>query len=230
MARTAIETVEEDGARVVLHGRDEQYDVEVDGRIVLATDRRQAEQALAELALAPWQGRDDITVLVGGLGAGHLVRELLARPGVVRVDVVEVSPAIIDWERRFFSAVCGAATADPRVRVHRGELMAFVRAAADPTYADAPENGWSIVIVDTDEYPASVARPGNRAFYGDEGLSAFTGPLRGGGVLAVWTTEKDDALLKGMHRTYQAVARIGAGGDQGLVYVHRGRRGPRRSA
>ena len=85
-------------------------------------------------------------------------------------------------------------------------------------------------IVDTDEYPAWLSRPENAALYQDDGLAAFQDPLRGGGVLAIWTTEKDDELLRRMNRTYQAVARIGAGGEQGLVYVHRGRRGPRRSS
>jgi predicted membrane-bound spermidine synthase len=230
MSRTAVESADEDGVHLVLYAREEHYEIEADGRPIASTDRRQAEQALAELALAPWQGRDDLSVLIGGLGAGHLLREVLARPGVVRVDVVEISPAVIDWERRFLSAQNGGAGADARVRVHRGELGAFVQAAAQPSFAAAPEDGWSILILDTDEYPASVSRPGNRAFYDDAGLAAFGGPLRGGGVLALWTTEKDDALLKRVHRGYQAVTRIGAGGDQGLVYVIRGRRGPRRAS
>ena len=222
MARSRIEfTADEDAA---LFDRDGAFDVEVGGTIVLATDRQQANQAFAELALGPWQGRDDITVLLGGLGSGLLLKEILAVPGVVRVDVIEASAAIIDWERRHFAALNGGATSDPRVRVHHGEIAAFVQARAQP---DAPADGWSALLLDTDEPPQLISRAGNALFYKDDGLGLLEGPLRGGGVLGIWTTEKDDGLLKSMHRRLQGVARIGAGGDQGLVYVHRGRRGPR---
>ena len=80
MARKEIETAEDRGERTVLFERDGAYDVEIDGMNILATDRHQANQGLAELALAPWQGRDDITVLLGGLGSGDLLRHVLAQP------------------------------------------------------------------------------------------------------------------------------------------------------
>ncbi len=224
--RAQIDARDEDGRQVSLWDRDGELEVEVDGRVVVASDRQHANAALAELALGPWQGRDDISVLLGGLGSGLLLRELLGRPGVVRVDVVEASAAMIEWEARHFAERNGGATGDPRVRVHHGELAAFARAPRP----DAPEDGWSALVVDTDEYPAWLQRPGNALFSGEGGLDVLEAPLRGGGVIALWTTEKDDGLYRRMHARLQQVGRIGAAGDQGLVYVHRGRRGARRTS
>jgi spermidine synthase len=226
MTRTSIAAADEDGARVELFARDQAFDVEVGGRVVVATDRQHANQAFAELALALWAGRDDISVLLGGLGSGLLLKEVLARPGVARVDVVEVSPSIIAWEREHFAALNGGASADPRVHVHHGELAAFVQAS----HADGPEGGWSAMLLDTDEHPEMISRPGNALFYADDGLPLLAEPLRGGGVVSLWTTTKDDDLYKRLHRRFQGVARIGAAGDQGLVYMYRGRRGPRRAS
>jgi len=235
MTRTSIAVADEDGARVELFGRDGAFDVEIGGRIVVATDQQHANQAFAELALALWAGRDDITVILGGLGSGLLLKEVLASPGVVRVDVVEASASIIAWEREHFAALNGGASADPRVRVHHGELAAFAQAPhpdgpGGETEWSPPEDGWSAMIVDTDEAPERMSRAGNAVFYTDEGLSLLAEPLRGGGVVGLWTTNKDDDLYKRMHRKLQNVARIGAAGEQGLVYIYRGRRGPRRAS
>jgi spermidine synthase len=226
MTRTSIAAADEDGARVELFSKDGAFDVEIGGRVVVATDQQHANQALAELALALWAGRDDITVVLGGLGSGLLLKEVLASPGVVRVDVVEASASIIAWEREHFAALNGGASADPRVRVHHGELAAFAQAP----HPDGPEDGWSAMIVDTDVAPDFFSRAGNAVFYTDEGLALLAEPLRGGGVIGLWTTNKDDDLYKRMHRKLQNVARIGAAGDQGLVYIYRGRRGPRRAS
>lgn len=226
MTRTSIARADEDGARVELFEREGAFDVEIGGRVVVATDRQHANQAFAELALALWAGRDDITVILGGLGSGLLLKEVLAGPGLVRVDVVEASASIIAWEREHFAALNGGASADPRVRVHHGELAAFVQAP----HPDGPEDGWSGILIDTDEAPEFISRPGNARFYTDEGLALLAEPLRGGGIISLFTTNKDDDLLRRMHRKLQNVARIGAAGDQGLVYIYRGRRGPRRAS
>jgi spermidine synthase len=223
MTRTSIAATDENGARVELFSRDDAFDVEIGGRLVVATDVQHANAAFAELSLGLWAGRDDISVILGGLGSGLLLKEVLARPGVIRVDVVEASASIIAWEREHFAALNGGATADPRVRVHHGELGAFIQG----THADGPKDAWSAILVDTDEPPEKMSRAGNAVFYTDDGLPLLAEPLRGGGVIALWSTAKDDDLLRRLHRRFQNVARIGAAGDQGLVYIYRGRRGPR---
>ena len=225
-ARTSIAVADEEGARVELFARDGAFDVEIGGRIVVATDKQHANQPFAELALALWAGRDDISVILGGLGSGLLLKEVLAGPGVIRADVVEASASVIAWEREHFAALNGGASADPRVRVHHGELAAFVQAP----HPDGPPDGWSAILLDTDEAPDLLSRRGNAVFYTDDGLNLLAEPLRGGGVVSLWTTHKDDDLYKRMHRKFQNVARIGAAGDQGLVYIYRGRRGPRRAS
>jgi spermidine synthase len=224
--RTRLAEALEDGQTLSLWERGGALEVEVDGRVAFASDRRGPDDAIAELATAPWAMRDDISVLLAGLGSGFLLRALLARPGVARVDVVEASPAVIAWEAQHFAVLNGGASGDARVRVHHGELAAFVQAARP----DAPPDGWSILVVDTDAFPEHLARPGNAVFYSDEGLPLLEAPLRGGGVLVIPTTAKDDALYKRLHRRFQALNRLGAAGDDGLIYVHRARRGPKRAS
>src|SRR5215208_6486348 len=102
---TPVETVVEEGRTLELMQDGAEHEVHVDGRRVMAASARRAETTLAELAISPWTGRDDVTVLVAGLGMGHLVRAVLDAPGahVTRVDVVEVSPAIRRWNAELFA-------------------------------------------------------------------------------------------------------------------------------
>jgi hypothetical protein len=53
--------------------------------------------------------------------------------------------------------------------------------------------------------------------------------MRGGGVLGVWTTQRDDELNTRMHRRLQNVSRVAVPASDGLRYIYRGRRGARRS-
>src|SRR5258706_1754867 len=103
--------VEASGATLELQRRGEALDVVLDGRRVVSSDVRRSEQSLIELAAAPLRGRDDVTMVVAGLGIGFTVRAALDAPGVkvVRVDVVEQSQAMIDWEARHFAALNGDA-------------------------------------------------------------------------------------------------------------------------
>lgn len=226
MTRTVVESVVEEGVTVELAQRDEAWEISAGGQTVMASDVRGIEVPLAELAIEPWRGRDDISVLVAGLGMGHLLRAALDQPGVSRADVVEVSPALIDWGARCFGTLNGAATVDPRVHVHRSELVAFLRAPRAP---ELPPDGWFVILLDVDRFPAHLDRPGNAFLYGDEGLALLEGALRPGGVLGLWTTQRDDDLIKRLSRRLQSVSRVTVPGNDGMCYVYRGRRIPRRA-
>src|SRR5262245_557276 len=116
----------EDGVLVELYRRGDAYEVRRDGAVTMASDGPRVEQQIAELALAPWQGRDDITVLVTSVGMGHIVRALLDSPGVVKVDALEPSQALRDWDRRYFASGNGDALVDKRVTVHASDATTLL--------------------------------------------------------------------------------------------------------
>jgi len=223
----------EDGATIELVQRGDAFDVLLDGRRVMRSDARRAEKQLVELALAPLGQRDDITVVLAGLGMGFTLRALLDAPGVTRVDVVEASPAIVEWEARHFAGLNGDALKDPRVKLHAMDLAAFVKSVrtrnVEPPAPDQ-SGGWLALVLDMDEGPQLVSRAGNEAFYGDEGIERLETVLRPGGVLALWSSTREPALLQRMHARMKNVAEIVVPVDvddkSNLDYVYRGRRPP----
>jgi spermidine synthase len=202
----------EEGMTYELQQREDAYDVLVDGRRILSTDDPRNANSLAELALAPFEGHDDIRVLLGGLGAGHTLRQLLARPGVAHVDVVEISRSIIHWELEYF----GGTSRDPRVSVHACDLAAYLRQPRD--------RSWHALVLDVDEWPISLFRPENVELYHDEGMLLLEGALCPGGSLLIWSARRDDELFSRMHRRLEHVARVALPVDGGLDYAYRGRR------
>ena len=227
---TIIDRRVEDGVQLELVQRGEAFDVLVEGRRVMRSDARRAEKQLVELALAPLGQRDDITVVLAGLGMGFTLRALLDAPGVQRVDVVEASRAVVEWEARHFAAVNGDALKDPRVQLHAMDLAAFVKALRTKDVAPPAGDGWLALVLDMDEGPALVSRPGNESFYDDEGIERLETVLRPGGVLALWSATREPALLQRMHARLKNVAEIvvpvDVDGSSNLDYVYRGRRPP----
>lgn len=220
----------EDGATLELQRRGEALDVLVDGRRVMRSDVRRAEKQLIDLALAPLGQRDDITVVLAGLGMGFTLRALLDAPGVQRVDVVEASPAVVEWEARHFAGLNGDALKDPRVTLHAMDLGAFLKAVRLGSVARPAGDGWLALVLDLDEGPGATSRAGNEAFYTDDGIERLEGALRPGGVLAMWSARREPELLQRLHARLKNVAEVVVpvelDDQSSLDYVYRGRRPP----
>jgi spermidine synthase len=217
--------VEDDGVTMELFRRGNAYEVWRDGRRVIASDARRAEQSLVELAVGPLRGRDDVTVLLAGLGMGFTLRYALDAPGVkvARVDLVERSQAIIDWNEQHFAQLNQDARKDPRVKLHHSDLSTFLKQAR------MANEEWFSIILDMDQGPAALWRPENSSFYDEEGIGRLEGALRSGGVLTLWSAQREPELAQRMHARLQNVAEMvvpveTADGASNLDYVYRGRR------
>ncbi len=202
-----------------------------DEQVLLASAARRSERELVNIGLGPLRDRNDITVLLAGLGMGHLLAALLESPRVVRVDVVEYSLPIIDWNRSHLSVLHKEPPlADSRVHVHNQELGEFLRAMR---YGAVPGlqlegEGFLAALLDLDDGPSALYRQENSALYTDDGLSDIEMALRPGGVLALWSARREPELLARMQSRFQNLAEIAVPIDlpssSGLDYIYRARR------
>lgn len=153
------------------------YELICNGVFLMASYNRDSDRALATLALQRIVG-DRLRVLVGGLGIGFTAQAALDDPRVSRVDIVEVEPVVIQWHRRYFSALCGRPADDPRAHVFEADLYDLSLSAAS----------YDAILLDTDNGPGWLARPENARLYGLEMLHRFLQALTPRGVLAVWSS------------------------------------------
>ncbi len=136
-----------------------------------------SEEALAEQACDRIGDRRDVRMLIGGLGMGFTLRAALARLGPdARVAVAEIVPAVIEWARGPMASFHGDSLTDPRTRIIEGDVAVAIA-----------EGDWDAILLDVDNGPDGLSRPGNDRLYGVLGLAAARAALRPGGVLAVWS-------------------------------------------
>lgn len=101
---------------------------------------------------------DPRRVLVVGGGDGGAAREILRHPQIEHVDMVEIDEVVLDVARTYFPAV-SAGLDDPRLRVHIGDGIEFVRNAAGGSY--------DLVVVDSTDPVGMAEGLFGEAFYRD---------------------------------------------------------------
>lgn len=125
-------------------------------------------------------------VLVGGLGLGFTLAQVLADPRVGSAVVVELEPSVVAWVREGLVPATAGVLADPRVRAVVADVADALREAA-PASLDA-------VLLDVDNGPAFLVAPANARLYDRDGLAAAARALAPGGVLAVWCSHEPSEL------------------------------------
>jgi spermidine synthase len=167
-------------------------ELRANGVFVMDTRETTSEQALAHEALARHR-RPDV-VLVGGLGLGFTLTEVLADERVRRVVVAEIEPALVTWLRDGTVPHGPALLADARVEVVVGDVRDLIASAAPATY--------DLVLLDVDNGPGYLVHDANAALYGSDLLSATMHALTGEGLLVVWSAARDEALHQAMSEIF----------------------------
>lgn len=171
------------------------FEIISDGVFLMASYNQASERALARYALdalesGPASGR---RLLVGGLGMGFTLQESLGRD-VAAVDVVEISPHIIEWNRIHFAALNGDVLADPRVRLIRDDVYNLLPASPRPTY--------DTIVLDVDNGPSWLAHPANARLYTAQALERWAAWLMPGGAFAVWSAQAEPTFLERMRTAF----------------------------
>jgi spermidine synthase len=145
------------------------YELIVDGVFAMDTEEVSTEVQLASETLRRLDG-SAWRVLVGGLGLGFTVRQLLADQRVTEVEVVELEAALIDWIQQGVVAPTAGALDDPRV----------------------------VILLDVDNGPDFLVHAGNADLYAPAMLRVAVRALRPRGVLAIWSAGPAPALLEAL--------------------------------
>jgi spermidine synthase len=204
-----------DGTEMALARREDEWVVRYGGKVLMSSRQHASEEALASLALP--RARQRRAVLVGGLGLGFTLRAALDRvPVDATVEVAELTPALVEWNRRHVGALAGRPLDDRRTRVHAGDAVERIRAA---------RGEFDAILLDVDNGPASAVHEANHRLYGPGGVEACRAALREGGVLAVWSAHHDAGYLRRLTRGgFRAEARVvpargEAGGQRHVVFL-----------
>jgi spermidine synthase len=174
------------------------YEIVYNGIFLMASYNDYSERILAratiERLLPPTDGYQ---ILVGGLGMGFTLQEVLACPRVSKAFVIEIEKAIIHWNRFYFSEFNGRAIEDPRTILLRFDLFDFLFQARQNFHA---------ILIDVDNGPNWLALEKNQRLYTESTLQRLKTLLTPGGVLATWSARPDECYYKRLNRVFLKTA------------------------
>ncbi|MDN4160147.1 hypothetical protein [Nocardioides abyssi] len=169
-------------------------ELRANGVFVMDTLETSTERALAAAALVLVE--HPRAVLVGGLGLGFTLHEVLADSRVERCAVVEIEEALVGWVRDGTVPHGPALLADERVQV----VVADVAVAL----AEARPAAYDLVLLDVDNGPGYLVHDANAAIYREPFLATVRAVLRPGGVLVVWSAAEAPELAEAMAGVFGA--------------------------
>ncbi|MCP4000349.1 MAG: hypothetical protein GY727_05515, partial [Gammaproteobacteria bacterium] len=92
-----------DGGEMELYKHDRDYVIKINGQDLMSSRQHESELELARLGCAHLVGSEAPKVLIGGLGLGYTLRQVLDMLGPqAKVVVGELLGAVAEWSREFF--------------------------------------------------------------------------------------------------------------------------------
>lgn len=167
-------------------------ELRVNGVFVMDTLETSSEKGLATAALR--QVEEPREVLVGGLGLGFTVHEVLADQRVERLVVVEIEDALVQWMRQGTVPHGPAYLADERVSVVTADIRVAIGEARPASY--------DLVLLDVDNGPGLLVHDDNAAVYQREFLEQLASCLRPGGALVIWSAAESPTLAAEMRDVF----------------------------
>jgi spermidine synthase len=174
-----------DNAPVVLELR-------VNGVFVMDTLETGSEKGLATAALK--QVENPRKVVVGGLGLGFTLHEVLADQRVEKLVVVEIEDALVQWMRDGTVPHGPSYLADQRLSV----MTADIRVAM----AEATPAAYDLILLDIDNGPGFLVYADNEAVYQQPFLDQARRALRPGGALVIWSAAETPDLQAEMREVF----------------------------
>ena len=182
---------------VVLRRRehDDALELRVNGVFVMDNVETSSERALARGALDALEpSRSELTVLVGGLGLGFTVAELLAEPRVAHIVVAEIEPALVGWHEDGLVPDTADVLRDARTSVQIDDVRRVV--------ASQPPASLDLLLLDVDNGPGYLVYDDNAAVYRSAFLQKCRARTRSGGVVVIWSSAESPDLAAAMREVF----------------------------
>ncbi|MDE0821772.1 MAG: hypothetical protein OSA95_11660 [Opitutales bacterium] len=170
-----LELVEHDGS----------YSISLDGKELMHSRATASETLLGSLGVVRLGQERVGRVLIGGLGLGFTLASALESVGAeTKVEVVEMVPEVIEWNRTHLQHLNGSFLDDPRVEIHTADVTRFIRKAEPATY-DA-------ILLDVDNGPVAMVSEGNASLYSRTGIRSICRALKQDGRIVFWSAGPDE--------------------------------------
>lgn len=200
--RTLASCTAPEGDLLVLQEHDGSYFLQIGGCGLMSTRASFSEEQMAELACAKLPAKPHI--LIGGLGFGFTLKRVMAlcSPDAV-IDLAELVPEVVAWNREFLQEVNGRLLDDPRVRIHINDVYHLLESAAG-------RRGYDAILMDVDNGPDALVQRRNNRIYADAGIERIRKALQPRGRVVFWSSHPDGDFARALGRYFRRVTIVAA--------------------
>lgn len=212
------ESTTPDGGAMTLYEHDGKYCISYAGQELMHSGASASEILLGEIGVELLDRDAESRILIGGLGLGFTLRSVLENTGANSViELIELLPEIVSWNREYLRSLNGELLDDPRVKIHTTDVVAYVRKAERARY--------DVILLDVDNGPVAMVSETNASLYSNSGLRWLRGSLKPEGRAVFWSAGPDlrfeDRLKRAAFRVSKVPAKVHAGSKRAayLLYV-----------
>ena len=141
------------GGILSLSQHDDSYSISLDGKELMHSRANASELLLGSLGVARLKNETSERVLIGGLGLGFTLKGVLESvQDRTLIEVAELIPEVIEWNRTYLKNLNGSLLDHPQVKIRPVDVTRLIQEAEPHTY-DAimldVDNGPNAMVVDT---------------------------------------------------------------------------------
>ena len=206
------------GGVLSLTEHDGSYSISLDGKELMHSRANASEMLLGSLGVAQLNNETDARVLIGGLGLGYTLKSVLESVGdKTTIEVAEMIPEVIEWNRSYLKNLNGSLLEHPQVETRLEDVTQLIQEAEPHTY-DA-------ILLDVDNGPNAMVADSNASLYSNNGIRSICRALKKNGRLIVWSAGPDHGFEKRLERAglqveaVRAKAHAGAKSPSHFLYV-----------
>jgi len=167
------------------------YEVKLNDDFLMSSLFTEAEIQLARLGLTALKDnnhKNDLDIIVGGLGLGYTAVAALEDPSVKSLRVIDVMAPVIDWHQRGLVPQGEKLSSDPRCTLVHAD---FFELATSSTGFDPAEPNRLVhaVLLDIDHSPSHWLNSGNSTFYTEDAIVKMAKKIHPGGIFGLWSND-----------------------------------------
>ena len=205
------------------------YEVKLGEDFLMTSLFHEAESQLAKLGLGALE-KEELDVVVGGLGLGYTAVAALEDKRVTSLIVVEYLEGVIEWHQGGLVPLGKTLMEDSRCRLVHADFFALSRDVTNSFDPECPTKQHDAILLDIDHTPTNVLHQTNTHFYTEEGLRELGQHLKPDGVFALWadgapeasfTNDLGKVFASAESYTIEFDNPITGGSSKGAVYVAR---------
>ena len=168
------------------------YEVKLGDDFLMSSLFVEAEEQLSVLGLARLNEnghKDDLDVVVGGLGLGYTALTALNNGNVNRLRTIDVMQPVIGWHQQGILPVGDILFSDLRSELVHADFFAV---ATDDQEGFLDNHPVDAVLLDIDHSPQHWLNQTNQSFYTLSSLNAVAHKIKSGGVFSLWSNDSPD--------------------------------------